>query len=115
MRHIITLTLFQIILTGHAQIVINGQIRNYDGKTKVHYTPTIEGVLFTAYEITPSPNGNFSIKYNNEGFGTCKVNFNRISFSFIHASKAEISFSIDQSKTFRKVLADKNLTTFVTL
>ena len=96
MRYLLTLALLQIILTGYTQIVINGQIRNYDGKTKVYYTPTLEGVLFTSYEITPSPSGKFRIKYNNEGIGTCRVSFNRIPFSFIHTSKAEISFSIDQ-------------------
>jgi len=98
MRYLITLTLLQLVLIGHTQVVINGQIRNYDGKTKVYYTPTLEGVLFTSYEIIPNPNGIFRIKYNNEGYGTCIINFNRISFSFIHTSKAEISFSIDQSK-----------------
>lgn len=98
MRYLITLILLQSFFTGHTQIVINGQIKNYDGKSKIYYTPTIEGVLFTTYELIPSPTGNFRIKYNNEGYGTCRVYFNSISFSFIHTSKTEIRFSIDQSK-----------------
>jgi len=48
------------------QIIINGKIRNYDGKSKVRYTPTRDGIL-PAYEypteITPNPNGPFKIKY----------------------------------------------------
>jgi thiol-disulfide isomerase/thioredoxin len=98
MRCFITLLLLLVTLTGHTQIVIDGQIKNYDGKTKVYYVPTIEGISSTSFETTPSQNGNFRIRYKNEGYGTCRINFSGISFSFIHTSKAEIRFSIDQSK-----------------
>lgn len=97
-RHLLTLIFLQTTLVGHTQIVINGQIKNYDGITKVYYVPTIEGIAITSFELTPSPNGHFSIRYKNEGYGTCGIIFKGISFSFIHSSKAEISFRIDQSK-----------------
>ena len=99
LRYLAILILLQIVvISGHAQIVIDGQIKNYDGKTKVYYTPTIEGILFTSHEITPGPKGTFRIQYNSDGIGTCRVSFKRISFSFVHGSKAKISFGVDQAK-----------------
>ncbi len=97
-RLLLTLIFLQATLVGHTQIVVNGQIKNYDGITKVYYVPTIEGVAITSFELAPSPNGNFSIRYKNEGYGTCRLDFKGLSYSFIHSSKAEISFRIDQSK-----------------
>lgn len=100
MKYIIIAVFVHIISTACSQIVIHGQIKNYDGKTKVYYTPTLEGIsaISNSLELTPNSNGTFTIKYNNEGYGTCRLAFKQITFSFIHSSKADIRFSIDQVK-----------------
>src|SRR5258706_1280935 len=101
MKLSITVILIQFFLSGHTQIIINGKIRNYDGKSKVYYNPTLDGIM-PAYvyptEIIPNPNGTFKIKYDNKGYGTVLVGFGGLSFTFFHSDKTEINFSLDQAR-----------------
>lgn len=101
MRIILTLVLIHYFTISNAQIIIKGKILNYDGKTTVYYTPTIGGIspaLAGSKQMTPYPNGSFKIKYENKGYGTVKLSFKGLSYSFFHTDNTEINLVIDQSK-----------------
>ena len=102
MKHICTLLFFCIYFVGDAQIIIHGKIKNYDGNSKVYYSPTVDGILAAfgnvSNEIQPNPNGSFTIRYENKGLGSTRLGFAGLTYSFIHDENAEISFTIDQSR-----------------
>jgi len=81
------------------QIIIKGKIHNYDGKSEVNYCPTVEGIHTPVWEaVQPNSKGEFRIKYNNEGYGTTIISFDRLLYRFFHSEKSYIQFEIDQSK-----------------
>ncbi|MDH5365965.1 MAG: hypothetical protein OEW67_03205 [Cyclobacteriaceae bacterium] len=96
-----TLIFYFILLfySVQAQVVIKGKIINYDGKTKIYYSPTIEGI-HTPYwiDIMPSASGNFKIEFENEGFGTTIVGLKGkgIKYHFFHDADSKIYVEFDQ-------------------
>jgi hypothetical protein len=102
MKSILALALLFPCLTSYSQIVIDGQINNYDGKSKVYYSPTVDGIL-TAFdnvsnEVQPGANGRLRIKYDNMGLGSARMGFSGLTFSFVHDGNSKIKLTIDQAR-----------------
>lgn len=100
MKHIATILFVFLISLAQGQVVIKGKILNYDGKTKIFYNPTIEGI-HTPYwiDITPTPSGNFKIEFENEGFGTTTVGLKKTGgpkYRFFHDADSKIYVEFDQ-------------------
>ena len=89
------LVLLPILCIG--KVVIRGKIHNYDGKTRIGYYRTLQGVM-TAFweEHQPNPNGTSTIKFENEGLGTTVIVFQKIRFRLLHDEDSEIFLEIDQ-------------------
>ena len=94
-----------IILTalpifGYGQVVIEGRIHNYNGKSEVYYTHTWDGIhTMNQKSVKPKPNGTFRIKFENEGYGTINIGYrgwHRIFFD----STSKVIFEIDKNGTF---------------
>ena len=87
---------------AYSQIVIQGQINNYDGKSKVYYSPTVDGILGAfdnvSNEIQPNASGRFKITYENKGLSSTRIGFYGLTYSFVHDENSKISFTIDQSQ-----------------
>lgn len=102
MNYIFTMSLLFVYSVGFSQIIIQGQIKNYDGKSRVYYSPTVDGIL-TAFgnisnEVLPNAKGSFKIRYENKGLGSTRIGFAGLTYSFIHGENAEIIFTIDQAR-----------------
>jgi thiol-disulfide isomerase/thioredoxin len=99
MRHLLTFIFIASHLVGNGKVIIKGKILHYDGKTKVYYCPTIEGIHASYnYLIQPGINGAFKIEYENPGFGTIRIGFRNLLYRFFHDADSRIYFEIDQSK-----------------
>ena len=93
------LPIFLIFIDGKGQIIIEGKIHNYDGKSEVYYHPTLEGIYSPTWKtLQPNSRGEFKIKYKNEGYGTTSISFNKLNYRFFHDGNSHISFEIDQDK-----------------
>lgn len=96
------LLIFSILLLccdGNGQVVIEGKIYNYDGKSKVTYHPTQEGIYSPTWKtIQPNSRGEFKIKYKNDGYGTTRIFFKGLIYYFFHDGNTNISFALDQIK-----------------
>jgi hypothetical protein len=102
MKNILPLALLFSYLASHSQIVIDGQINNYDGESKVYYSPTVDGIL-TAFdnisnEVQPGATGRFRIKYENKGLSSTRMGFSGLTFSFVHNADSRIKLTIDQAR-----------------
>jgi len=86
-------------LAAFSQITIKGKILNYSGDDKV-YCHTTQENIYTPYweEFYPKTNGAFTIKFENQGFGTTTVSFQGKNYRFFHDADSEIYFEIDQDK-----------------
>jgi thiol-disulfide isomerase/thioredoxin len=101
MRRFFTLLILLLIANVYCigQITIEGKIHNYDGKTKLHYYPTLEGIHTSVWKtIQPNPSGEFRIKYKNDGYGTTIISFKRLNYRFFHDANSTIRFEFDQNK-----------------
>lgn len=99
-------------LEGNGQVLIEGKIHNYDGKSEVYYHPTLEGIYSpTTKTIQPNTRGEFKIKFKNEGYGTTQIGYKRIIYRFFHDGNSQISFEIDQGniKNPKRVKSYKTL------
>jgi thiol-disulfide isomerase/thioredoxin len=99
------LNIFFFILTllastySMSQVVINGKIVNYNGKDKVYYTHTWNGVHVTSSKILePNVNGHFKIKFDNIGYGTINLTYMRLNYRFFVSKITHINLVIDQNK-----------------
>ena len=85
---------------SYGQVVIEGRIRNYNGKSEVYYTHTWDGIhTMNQKSVKPKPNGTFRIKFENEGYGTINIGYrgwHRIFFD----STSKVIFEIDKNGTF---------------
>ena len=97
MKYFLTILITLFYLSAFGQVTIKGKILNYDGETIISYHPTIEGI-YTPYweEIQPKANGSFTIKFENEGFGTTTLYFQPLIYRFFHDSNSEIYLELDQ-------------------
>lgn len=106
--HFLRQLLIPLILVGlvfkvntlSGQIILHGKIKNYDGVSKVFYSPTLEGIT-TAYAASktslPSPSGAFEIAYQNKGIGTLRVNYKGFTYSFIHTDTTSLELILEES------------------
>ena len=88
-------------LSGSGQIVISGQILNYDGKSEIFINHAIEGVhpyFSESSKIYPQANGKFRFKFENPGIGVVQIHFLRANYAFVHDERSELSIIIDQDK-----------------
>ncbi|NNF22402.1 MAG: hypothetical protein HKN67_10695, partial [Saprospiraceae bacterium] len=99
MRSILLALLF-ISIPGicNSSVIIKGKIQNYDGASKIYYYRTLQGIM-TSYweEALPNSNGSFTIKFENEGLGTCVLSFKKISFRLLFDKDSEIFLELDQN------------------
>lgn len=102
MKYFFSILIILSQFTSFSQITIEGKIHNYDGKAIISYHPTIEGI-YTPYwkEVKPKPDGSFTIKYVNEGYGTTNIFFNSLVYRFFHGSDSKIYFELDQDKIIK--------------
>lgn len=102
MKYTLTLAILFVYSVAYNQIVIQGQIKNFDGKSKVYYSPTVDGILAAfdnvSNEIQPNASGRFKITYENKGLGSTRIGFSGLTYSFVHDQDSKISFTIDQSR-----------------
>ncbi|MEM9833965.1 MAG: hypothetical protein AAF944_25260 [Bacteroidota bacterium] len=99
MKYFFALLATLLYLSALGQVTIKGKINNYDRETIIYYHPTIEGI-YTPYwkEIQPKANGSFTIKFENEGYGTTTLSFQRLIYRLFHDDNSEIYLEIDQNK-----------------
>ena len=102
MKYILTLAILFMYSVAYNQIVIQGQIKNYDGRSKVYYSPTVDGILAAfdnvSNEIQPNASGRFKITYENKGLSSTRIGFSGLTYSFVHDQNSKISFAIDQAR-----------------
>lgn len=102
MKYTLTLVILFVYSAAYNQIVIQGQIKNYDGKAKVYYSPTVDGILAAfnnvSNEIQPNASGRFKITYENNGISSTRIGFYGLTYSFVHNQNSKISFTIDQAR-----------------
>src|SRR5688500_12021006 len=102
MKHLFTVLLLLVYSAGNGQIIIQGQIINYDGKSKVFYSPTVDGILAAfdnvSNEIQPTASGRFKITYDNKGLSSTRIGFYGLTYSFVHDENSKIIFAIDQAR-----------------
>jgi hypothetical protein len=92
-------SIFLFLFEGQGQVIIDGKIHNYDGQSKVYYHPTLEGIYCPTWKtVLPNSQGEFKIKYKNEGYGTADITFKKLNYRFFHDGNSRISFEIDQEK-----------------
>lgn len=102
MKYTLTLAILFVYSVAYNQIVIQGQIKNYDGKSKVYYSPTVDGILAAfdnvSNKIQPNASGRFKITYENKGLSSTRIGFSGLTYSFVHDQDSKISFTIDQAR-----------------
>jgi len=99
MKFPFTILLVTISLISSAQVIIQGKILNYDGKSKVYYRHTWGGIhTMNGKSVEPRPNGVFRIKFENDGYGTVNVGYKFLSYRFFVDSASRIFLEIDQNK-----------------
>ncbi len=99
MKYKILFVLLFTSIISLGKVVIKGKIHNYDEKSIVGYYTTLEGIVTTFWEeVQPYPNGTFKIEFENKGYGTVIVFFNRMSYRFFCYEKSKIFLEIDQDK-----------------
>lgn len=87
-----------------AQITLNGKILNYDGKSKIYFTATEEGLISPygrANEVIIKRNGDFriSVRANAETpISTLRLRYKGLTYSFLYRDPSEIGLVIDDSK-----------------
>ena len=95
----LAILLFLATACGSAfgKIIVRGKIIAYDGKSKVAYIPTIEGIYAPYWlNVQPAPNGTFNIEYQNEGYGNVKVTYKSMTFRFFHDADSKIYFEFKE-------------------
>ena len=95
MKYYIAFCIIFFTQSTFGKTIISGQILNYDGKSKLAYTSTVEGV-YTPYwiDLYPNPNGSFKIKLHESSLGTTQIVFLAgigLQYSFLHSGNANIT------------------------
>ncbi len=99
MKFTFTILLVIISLISPAQVIIQGRILNYDGKSNVYYRHTWGGIhTINEKSVEPRPNGVFRIKFENDGYGTVNVGYRFLSYRFFVDRDSRIFLEIDQDK-----------------
>lgn len=98
-RGVFFLLILFFYLPSEAKVAIRGKILQYDGKSRVYYRSTIEGI-YTPYgnEIKPSSSGTFLIEFESEGIGNITLGYKSILYRFFHDVNSKINLEIDESK-----------------
>jgi len=91
--------LFIIPIFSLAQVVIDGKIHNYNGKSEIYFSHTWDGIHTINFKtIKPKANGAFKIKLDNTGYGTVNLSYNLLNYRFFINDDSHLSIEIDQDK-----------------
>ncbi len=98
MKYYIIILLSSLSIFSFGQVVVEGRIRNYDGKSEVYYTHTWDGIhTMNQKSIKPKSNGTFKIKFESDGFGTINIFYGR-KYRLFFDQKSKIRIEIDNDK-----------------
>lgn len=94
------------------QITINVKIKNYDGKSRVTYNTTKDGIIPPYFpintEIVPGLSGVFKIRSINKGYGMTIIFFGGLTYPIFHRENSQIDLVIDQAKIKYPKLKEKD-------
>lgn len=87
--------LLLICLTSSAKVSFTGKIVGYEGKSKVSWQGTVDGILPPySNELKPSSNGSFKFEFECNGLGVIILYYRGMTYRFLHDNNSTLYLEI---------------------